>query len=242
VSSEIIPSKGILYIFPFPLANSAFFSQYQPIVSKLTYFVCESQKGFISFLANTIGRFNINDYEILINNEHTSNDLFVKNQFLSWLKLGVDIGLVSDIGLPSVADPGSELVLLAHLQDYKVYPLVYESSIMAALCASGLNGQQFMFHGYPPYETSRKAKFFEQLLKDNTLKKYTHLFIEAPYRSQAFFENLLHLLPDDALLSITVEAHAPDMLIKTDYIRAWKTKPIPSLKKKRVVFLFKAYQ
>lgn len=225
-----------LYLIPRSIGLNLY--DYPSVVRELRYFVCESERGFREFLANIFDRFKLEDYEFLIHNEHTVGNPENKIVFQSWLQNKLSIGMISDVGIPAIADPGADLVMLAHEQEYTVIPLVNESSIMAALCASGLNGQEFIFHGYPPIERDKLRRLLQQLLKHENFRYYTHIFIEAPYRNKQLFQNLLTFLPSDVFLSITVEAGTENSFSRTRRVEEWKKSPLPEINKKRAVFLF----
>ncbi|MCX7696985.1 MAG: SAM-dependent methyltransferase [Bacteroidales bacterium] len=226
-----------LYLIPRHIGEVSV-QNYPSFLKDVKCFVCESEKGLRNFLLNVVGHFKMEDYEILVYNEHNVNAVENKLVFQKWLESKVNIGMMSDVGVPAVADPGKDLVMLAHRYEYHVIPLVHESSIIAALCASGLNGQKFMFHGYPPIDRIKLKKLIQSLVHHKDIKKYTHIFIEAPYRNQQLFQNLLTWLPDEIYISITVEAGTANTFSRTRQVIEWKNTSLPSINKKRVVFLF----
>jgi 16S rRNA (cytidine1402-2'-O)-methyltransferase len=148
---------------------------------------------------------------------------------------GTDIGLLSEAGCPGVADPGAEVVALAHKKGIEVVPLVGPSSILLALMASGMNGQMFTFHGYLPLkdpERSRALKKLEQLAP-----RTTSIFIETPYRNQQMIETVLKTLQPHSRFCI-----AADLTLETEYVvmktvGEWRKTKIPDLHKRPAIFL-----
>lgn len=153
---------------------------------------------------------------------------------------GEDMGLLSDAGCPGIADPGSELVKLAHQFEIKVIPLVGPSSIFLALMASGLNGQNFAFNGYLPVKDKERAKKLRDLEQHSVRTGQTQMFIETPYRNEQMFETLKKTLRPDTKLCMALDATAPNQYIKMMAVAEWKTHQHPSFHKKPCVFLFQA--
>ena len=158
------------------------------------------------------------------------------DEFIQLCRSGNDLGVLSEAGIPGIADPGSELISAGHRGKIDIVPLSGPSSIFLALSASGLNGQQFVFHGYLPvksHERVRKIKEIEMLSSRN---KQTQIFIETPYRNMALFADLLKACHPDTLLCIGKEITTENESIRTMSIKAWGLEK-PDLHKKPVVFL-----
>jgi len=153
---------------------------------------------------------------------------------------GEDMGLLSDAGCPGIADPGSELVKLAHDFNIHVVPLVGPSSIFLGLMASGLNGQNFAFNGYLPVNDKERAKKLRDLESHSMRSGQTQMFIETPYRNEQMFETLKKTLRADTKLCLAVDATAPTEYIKTLTVSEWKTQQHPSFHKRPCVFIFQA--
>ena len=153
---------------------------------------------------------------------------------------GEDMGLLSDAGCPGIADPGSELVKLAHQFNIKVVPLVGPSSIFLALMASGLNGQNFAFNGYLPVQDKDRAKKLRDLEQHSIRSGQTQMFIETPYRNEQMFETIKKTLRADTKLCIAMDTTAPNEYIKTLTVAEWKMQQHPSFHKKPIVFLISA--
>lgn len=157
---------------------------------------------------------------------------------------GRDAGLISEAGVPAVADPGANLVRLAHQQGIRVKPLVGPSSLLLAVMASGLNGQRFAFNGYLPTDPSQRAKRIKELEERSRHEQQTQLFIETPYRNSALLEALATTCHATTLLSIATDLTLATESIKTQSSAAWKNQlkngKQPDFVKKPTVFLLLA--
>lgn len=154
----------------------------------------------------------------------------------NWMKSGHDIGIMSEAGLPCIADPGSRYVALAHQFDYTIRPLVGPSSILLALISSGFNGQNFAFNGYLPIdkiERSQKLKSLEQKVK---LENQTQVFMETPFRNPSFYEDILKSCSGDISLSIAADIGSDNAFIRTKKIHEWRKMDAPDLHKKPTIF------
>ena len=152
------------------------------------------------------------------------------------LLAGYDIGLLSEAGCPAVADPGANLVRLAHQKNIRVVPLVGPSSILLALMASGLNGQRFAFHGYLPVDRGRRTATIVELEKASIAHDQTQIFIETPYRNQKMLDCLISTCRDDTLLCISANLTLENEYISTKTVREWQ-RALPDLNKKPAIFL-----
>jgi len=155
------------------------------------------------------------------------------------LKKGIPMGLISDAGVPAVADPGSEIVALAHHHQIKVQPLVGPSSILLALMASGLNGQGFTFNGYLPRKENERIRALKQIEYLSKKTGFTQIFMDTPYRNIALLENIVENLSPYTQLCIAVNLTMPDEKIITQSIEKWMKSNI-SLDKKPAMFLLLA--
>lgn len=145
------------------------------------------------------------------------------NEYFKQIPPEANVGVMSEAGCPAVADPGNLAVSYAHKHKIQVIPLVGASSILLALMASGLNGQAFAFHGYLPIDKSEKVKAVKNLEKESKQKKQTQLFIETPYRNNPLFEQLINELNPETQLCIAVNLTAKTELIRTQKVQTWKT-------------------
>ena len=142
------------------------------------------------------------------------------------LDLEEDFGLISESGMPGVADPGSEVVTLAHKSGWRVRPLVGPSSLLLALAASGLNGQNFKFEGYLPVKEAPLKKGLSQIVNSITKDKTTFIFIETPYRNDRLISTLLKELPSHIRLCIAKDISGKEEFIKTATVKEWKRRKV----------------
>jgi 16S rRNA (cytidine1402-2'-O)-methyltransferase len=154
-----------------------------------------------------------------------------------WLKDGHDLGVLSEAGCPAIADPGNHWVRRCHELNIRVVPLVGPSSLLLALMASGLNGQQFFFHGYLPIGEQERLAAISDLGKSRNPPSPTHLFIETPYRNNGLLHSLVKALPPEALLCVACGLTTDEEWIQTKRVRQWKKSP-PQLPKVPAIFLF----
>ncbi len=150
-----------------------------------------------------------------------------------------DIGILSEAGCPGVADPGAEIVAMAHKRNIKVIPLVGASSLLLSLMGSGFNGQSFVFHGYLPVQKGERVKTLKCLEADVRNKKQTQIFIETPFRNRQLLEAILETCNKNTQLCIACNLTGKDEFIATKTIQQWK-KQLPDLHKKPTVFLIGA--
>ena len=229
---------GKLYLIPTPLAEDAVHTipaYVIDILHSLEYFIAERAKTarhFIKATQPTKAFSELTFYEL---NKRTLPE--ESNQFLDKALEGFNIGLLSEAGCPGVADPGADMVALAHRKGIEVVPLVGPSSILLALMASGMNGQQFAFHGYLSPKAPAMASDLKRLEQQSSRFKQTQIFIETPYRNKAIVEQALKQLRPNTLFCIAVDLTATDAYIKTLAIKQWKTEKIPDLHKRPTIFL-----
>jgi 16S rRNA (cytidine1402-2'-O)-methyltransferase len=174
----------------------------------------------------------IDDYTWVTMEKPSENSIPAFNNFL---KQGKNIGIVSDAGCPGIADPGQWLVKAAHEAGALVKPLVGPSSILLALMASGLNGQQFQFSGYLPIESIERDKKIKELEEESARKNCTQVFIETPYRNNALLEAIIKICKPGTRLCIAVEITSASEVIQTKTIAEWK-KQLPEIHKKPAIF------
>jgi 16S rRNA (cytidine1402-2'-O)-methyltransferase len=160
----------------------------------------------------------------------------VQQQFVNALKQGRSIGIVSDAGCPGIADPGQLLVAAAQKNGIIVKPLAGPSSILLALMASGMNGQQFTFHGYLPVDMTARAKAIKDIEQQSARKHDSHLFIETPYRNNQVLETILKTCQPQTLLCIAVNLTGEKEWVKTQTIAAWK-QTTPDIHKQPAIFI-----
>jgi 16S rRNA (cytidine1402-2'-O)-methyltransferase len=233
--------KGRLYLIPAPVSDSAV-SDYIPanvreIINSLKYFVVEDLRTARRYISKLKIDTPIDDLNFSLLNEHT--DIKMVSLLLNPVFQGYDLGLLSDAGMPCIADPGEELVQAAHSSDITVIPLVGPSSIFLALAASGLSGEKFSFEGYLPAKVPDLIKTLKKMEQQSKQDNQSKIFIETPYRSAKIFETMLNTCSPDTLVCVACNITSPDELIKTRQVREWK-KNIPQLNKKPCIFILQS--
>lgn len=169
-----------------------------------------------------------------------TDDSFVAGaDLLNHLLQGRHAGVISEAGAPGIADPGAAVVRWAYASGIRVIPLIGPSSILMALMASGMNGQQFCFHGYLPVKSIERRKKIRQLEEESAVKRQTQIFMETPYRNAALLKDVLEVLKSNTKLCIAANITLPDEFIFTQPVAGWK-KQIPDLRKKPAIFLLLA--
>ena len=202
-------------------------------IEQLRIFFVEADKTARIFLKRIQPHIPLQDYTFYPLSEHTS--LKEIEQYVRVI-LEKDAGIISESGCPCVADPGADLVLLAHQNNFEVIPLVGPSSIILALMASGFNGQNFAFHGYLPREKDGRIKKIKELERLTKLENQTQIFMEAPYRNEQLFEDILEACSLKTSLCVACDLTTKDQFIKTLSLQEWK-KQRPALHKKPTLFL-----
>ena len=215
--------KGKLYLLPVTLGTQHY-NHVLPLdvlntIKSLRHFIVEDIRSARRFLRLIDPTFPIDDSTFLVINEHSSENDFAAG--IEILERGNDTGIMSEAGVPCVADPGSPLISLAHRHAIRVVPLTGPSSILLALMASGFNGQQFTFHGYIPVKKGERAVAIRKLEKDASLG-YTQVFIETPYRNNQLLKEILEVCNNETRLCLAVNVTADDEFIETLSIGDWK--------------------
>ncbi len=159
----------------------------------------------------------------------------VRQQFIADLKAGKNIGILSEAGCPGIADPGQLLIAVAQKHNAIVKPLVGPSSILLLLMASGMNGQQFTFHGYLPIDNTAREKKLKQFEQQSSNDQSTHIFIETPYRNNSIIQTILKVCKPSTLLCIGIDITAETESIQTKTIAEWK-KNLPEINKRPAIF------
>lgn len=229
--------KGRLYLIPVTLGGNDFSAvipeKVLSITRQLRFFIVEDIRSARRFLRLIDKNFPIDESIFLELNEHTREDGII--QFLEPLMKGSDIGLMSEAGLPGIADPGSLLIALAHRKKISVVPLSGPSSIILALIASGLNGQNFTFHGYLPVKSRERASRVKEIEK-KAHEGYAQIFMETPYRNPRMLETILSVCNNDTLLCIAADISLPSESVRTMKISEWKADK-PDLENRLVVYV-----
>lgn len=232
-------SQGTLYLIPTTLGENSELSAILPeqarrLAASLRTFVTEHPKTSRQFLKQTGTAVALQEIRMSTLDEHTRPDELAS--LLQPLLDGEDVGLLSEAGCPAVADPGANLVRLAHARNIRVVPLVGPSSILLALMGSGLNGQSFAFLGYLPAEKTERVKKIQDIEQLSLRLNQTQIFIETPYRNQPLLLDLLATCASETELCIATDLTLPSERICTRSIAEWKRK-VPDCDKHPTVFV-----
>ena len=234
-------NKGKLYLIPSPLGeNDPSEVIPTPVLKSLEgfrTFVVEEVRTVRRYLSRAGLKGKIGELEFHELNEHT--DAATVESYLRLFDNGNDVALISEAGLPAVADPGAQLVALAHRHDIEVIPAVGPSSLMLALMASGLNGQSFAFTGYIPAKTEERRARLRQLEKLSGQLRQTQILIETPYRNDSLFSDILSVCASGTRICVAANITMPDAYIKTMTVGEWKKKGL-TIGKRPCVFLMLA--
>ncbi len=234
------PSRGTLYVVPAPLdfgcATQAPLSASLPaatlsVAAGLSHWICENAKSTRAYLkridavtplAQPLQTQSLHELprEVHKRGDHHGN--FDARPWLAPALAGHDIGLVSEAGMPAIADPGSSVVRTAHALGLRVVPLVGPVSLLLALAASGLNGQNFAFVGYVPQEPGARSQRLRELEALALRSGQTQLFIETPYRNAALLQALLHSLQPNTRLAVSSGLTLASAQTYSDSIKAWR--------------------
>lgn len=235
---------GTLFLIPNTLGDtetlaSVLPEQVQELTARLDYFVAENAKTARAFLKLINARHPLAKplQEIRIAELNVNTPASALAGLLQPLLDGQDGGLVSEAGVPAVADPGADLVRLAHQHGIPVRPLVGPSSLLLAVMASGLNGQSFAFNGYLPTDAAQRTSRIRELEQRSRKEKQTQLLIETPYRNGAMLEALSTACAPGTLICVATDLSLPSESIRTMTAAKWKSAPAPDFHKKPTVFL-----
>ena len=234
-----MPTPGTLYLIPTPLSDTPLADTIPQstlsVILQLRYFVVEELRTARRFVSAVGLKGKIEELQLSILNEHT--DPKALDGLLQPLVEGHDMGLLSEAGLPAVADPGAPLVALAHQKGIKVVPLVGPSSPLLALMASGLNGQSFAFAGYLPVPSPERKSKIKQLEKRAIQENQTQIFMETPYRNSALYQDIIETCAPQTKLCIAANLTSVDAFIATKTIAQWRHAPLPPIHKVPAIFI-----
>ena len=229
--------KGKLYLIPSPLGEyDPAWVLPGPVLDKaksLKTFVVEEVRTARRFLSAAGLKGHIEELEFHTLNEHTKPE---EVEALAPLFERGDVGLISEAGLPAVADPGAALVALCHRRGIEVVPLVGPSSLMLALMASGLNGQSFAFRGYLPAKTDERRSAIKDLERQSKSLCQSQIFIETPYRNDALLQDLLKELQGGTRLCVAADITLPTEFIRTLTVAEWRKSGV-TIGKRPCVFI-----
>jgi 16S rRNA (cytidine1402-2'-O)-methyltransferase len=231
-------SLGKLYLIPTTLGENEPLEvmpiSVKKVVEEIDYFIVENEKSARRFIKKITPKKSQPDLKIMMLDKY-ANALEVQH-YLDVCKQGFSVGLLSEAGVPAIADPGAEVVKLAHQNGVQVVPLVGPSSILMAMMCSGMNGQNFAFNGYLPIDKSdrkREIKVLERISKD---RGQSQIFIETPYRNGKMLDDLKAALSPSTRLCIAADISLSTEFIKTHTIQEW-SKMKPELHKRPAIFI-----
>lgn len=216
--------KGVLYLIPSPLGQNAPMEvlplTVRKVIEELTHFIVENEKDARAFIKRISPKKNQSTLKLFPLNKFTLPEEILT--YLDPIEEGITMGVISDAGCPGVADPGAEIVKMAHRKKITIHPLVGPSSILLALMGSGLNGQNFAFNGYLPIDKAKRQKEIKKLEKKSFDFNQSQLFIETPYRNDQMLQDLLKSLDRNTEVCIACDLTLPTQFIKTLSVKEWK--------------------
>jgi 16S rRNA (cytidine1402-2'-O)-methyltransferase len=228
---------GKLYLIPTPLATGKTQTYLDTaslnIISQIKHFVVEEERTARRFISSLKLGIQIPELTLYVLNEHTK-----PQEIVHYLNAAAhaDIGLMSEAGVPCIADPGNQVVMMAHQKGIQVVPLIGPSSIILALMASGLNGQNFTFNGYLPINSKDRINRLRQLEKKSQNEQQTQMFIETPYRNVQLLKDITEACNSNTKICIAVDLTTENEFIRTATVAEWK-KSMPEIHKRPAIFL-----
>lgn len=232
---------GKLYLIPSPLGDNdpaeVIPASVLQTACGLKTFVVEELRTARRFLSKYGLKGHIDELEFATLNEHTTP---AEVEAMAALFEKGDVGLISEAGLPAVADPGAALVALCHRKGIEVVPLVGPSSLMLALMASGLNGQSFAFRGYIPAKTDERRTALKDLEKSSSRLNQSQIIIETPYRNDALLSDMLQILSGDTRICVAADLTLPTQFVRTLSVQGWKREQGFTIGKRPCVFIILA--
>ena len=232
---------GTLYLIPCPISDETAPWEVLPasnraVMDSLDYFIVENTRTARRFLSKAGVARPIETLEFRELNEHTLAGREVE-ALVEPLLAGRSAGVISEAGVPGVADPGALVVEACHRRGIRVVPLVGPSSIILAMMASGLNGQSFAFNGYLPVKPPERARAIRAFERRAVGEGQSQLFIEAPYRNAKLLEQLVQTLAPTTRLTVAADLTAPDQRIETRTVAQWRERPLPEINRHPAIFI-----
>ena len=204
------------------------------VIEEVDYFIVENEKTARRFIKKITPKKVQSSLQLMVLDKYAEEE--ETHTYLDVCKEGKNVGLLSEAGVPAVADPGATIVKMAHDKRIKVVPLVGPSSILMAMMASGLNGQNFAFNGYLPIDRAARKKAIKELERLSKEKNQSQIFIETPYRNEKMFADLKVVLAPTTNMCIACNISLQTEYIKTLAVKDWK-KETPDLYKKPAIFI-----
>jgi len=236
-----LDKKGKLYLIPTTLGDTAPL-EVLPIsikraIENIDYYIAENEKTARRFIKKINAAKSQPDLHFQHLNKFTERSEIPT--YLNPCLQGFNVGLLSEAGCPGIADPGADVVLIAHQKRIHVVPLVGPSSILMAMMASGMNGQNFAFNGYLPIDSSERKSAIKKFERNSRELGQSQIFIETPYRNDKLLEELKKTLQPNTLLCVASDITLPTEFIATNAVSAWKKQTV-DLHKKPTIFIFQA--
>jgi 16S rRNA (cytidine1402-2'-O)-methyltransferase len=230
-------NKGVLYLIPVPIhSENEFDKNFIPpyiieIINNIKVFAVENIRTSRRFIKKVNKEYDIDNTEFIVIDKRANESVY--NEIINNLIKGNNIGVMSESGCPGIADPGQRVCELAHQNNIKIKPLIGPSSIITALMSSGLNGQEFKFHGYLPIDQKERINKIKKLSKE----KGSHIFIETPYRNQKVLNDFIgNLIPNKKICIATDITGKNEKIITKKISEFYNSKMI--LEKYPTIFIF----
>lgn len=234
--------NGRIYMIPNTLGESPIEFNFPPenirIINSIKFFIVEDVRTARRFLKKINREIDIDSLTFNVLAKHTLESDVPK--FLKPAAEGNDIGIISEAGCPGVADPGADAVAIAHRMGLRVIPLIGPSSILLAMMASGMNGQNFAFVGYLPVNKGDSIKSLKKLEERSARENQAQLFIETPYRNQKMLHDIVANLRPGTRLCVACNVTCQDEMIVTKTIAQWRKESLPDLNKRPTIFIVQA--
>jgi 16S rRNA (cytidine1402-2'-O)-methyltransferase len=229
---------GKLYLIPTTLGETEPLEvmplSVKKVVEQIDYYIVENEKSARRFIKKISPKKAQPSLQLMLLDKYAEE--IETTKYLDICKEGINVGLLSEAGVPAVADPGASIVKIAHQNNIQVVPLVGPSSILMAMMSSGMNGQNFAFNGYLPIEKGDRKRAIKELERLSKDKNQSQIFIETPYRNEKMFTDLKAALTPTTSLCIAADITLPSEFIKTMMIKDWKHQT-PDLHKKPAIFI-----
>ena len=230
---------GKLYLIPTTLGEETEPLEVMPlsvkkVIEQVDHYIVENEKSARRFIKKISPKKSQPSLQLMLLDKYAEE--IETTKYLDVCKEGINVGLLSEAGVPAVADPGATIVKMAHQNNIQVVPLVGPSSILMAMMSSGMNGQNFAFNGYLPIDKGERKRAIKDLEKLSKDKNQSQIFIETPYRNEKMFADLKASLTPSTNLCIAADITLPTEYIKTMEIKDWKHQQ-PDLHKKPAIFI-----
>lgn len=232
---------GSVYLIPSTLGDIAPLEvlpiSIKQTIEKLDHYIVENEKTARHFIKKISPRKSQPSLKLFVLNKFTEPQEIPT--FLNPCLEGYDVGILSEAGCPGIADPGAAVVKIAHEKNIQVIPMVGPSSILLALMASGMNGQNFAFNGYLPIDSSERKKYIKNLERKSKEDNQSQIFIETPYRNNKMLEELIKTLAPSTRICVAADITLPTEYIKTKTAINWKRENV-DLHKRPAIFIIQA--